>query len=216
VTQPPNHPPGPPSGHAPATPAEAKHALRQHLLARRRALSPDDLEAARAAVSRHVLERVDGMLANQNPNQHTPWRRVFGYEPLITEPGSIRLLEGLADRGASILVPLTRPDNDLDWIRWPESTTLGVTAVQSATALIVPALAVDQRGMRLGRGGGSYDRVLARVPDTVLVIALLHRGELFQRLPTEPWDRAVHAAVTPDGWLDIRSPAPRPEPVAPH
>ncbi|MGI8879242.1 MAG: 5-formyltetrahydrofolate cyclo-ligase [Jatrophihabitans sp.] len=187
--------------------AAAKQALREHLLNNRRALDAEQLESARESVCRHVLDRVDGAA-----HPGSTWRRVFGYEPLPAEPGSIRLLEGLADRGASILVPLTRPDNDLDWLRWPESTTLGVEAVASATVLLVPALAVDRQGMRLGRGGGSYDRVLARVPDAVLVVALLHRGELFDSVPTESWDRPVDAAVTPDGWLDIKSPLARHRP----
>lgn len=191
--------------------AAAKQALREHLLNNRRALDAEQLESARESVCRHVLDRVDGAA-----HPSSTWRRVFGYEPLPGEPGSIRLLEGLADRGASILVPLTRPDNDLDWLRWPESTTLGVEAVASATVLLVPALAVDRQGMRLGRGGGSYDRVLARVPDSVLVVALLHRGELFDSVPTESWDRPVDAAVTPDGWLDIKSPLAAHRPSAAH
>lgn len=184
--------------------AAAKIALREYVLAARRAMSPQQLEAARDALRRQVLERVDG-----TAHAGQMWRRVFAYEPLAGEPGSIPLLEGLADRGASILVPITRPDKDLDWIRWPESTTLGVQYVTSATILLVPALAIDRRGMRLGRGGGSYDRVLARLPEDVPVVALVHRGELFDEIPTEPWDRPVHAAVTPDGWVDIGSPIAR-------
>ena len=48
----------------------------------------------------------------------------------------------------------------------------------------------------MGRGGGSYDRVLARVglADSV---ALLHDGELLPRVPAEPHDRRVHAVITP-------------------
>ena len=181
--------------------AEAKVALRAHVLAARRAMSAPQLEAARDALRRHVLERVDG-----TAHSTEVWRRVFAFEPLPGEPGSIGLLEGLADRGASILVPITRPDKDLDWIRWPESTTLGVQYVTSATILLVPALAIDRRGMRLGRGGGSYDRALARLPEDVPVVALVNSGELFDEIPTEAWDRPVHAAVTPDGWVDIGLP----------
>jgi 5-formyltetrahydrofolate cyclo-ligase len=99
-------------------------------------------------------------------------------------------------------VPLTRPDNDLDWIRWPDSTTLGLQAVSTASVLFVPALAIDRTGMRLGRGGGSYDRVLPRVGPHVPVVAVLHRGEILDDVPFESWDCRVHSAVTPDGWFD--------------
>ena len=100
--------------------AEAKTLLREHVLAARRAMPAAELETARDALRRHVMERVDG-----TAHSAEVWRRVFAYEPLPGEPGSIELLEDLADRGASILVPITRPDKDLAWIRWPESTPRG-------------------------------------------------------------------------------------------
>ncbi len=68
-----------------------------------------------------------------------------------------------------------------------------------ARLLLVPALAVDRRGVRLGRGGGSYDRALARVAAGTPVVALLHDGELLDELPAEPHDRLVSAVVTPSG-----------------
>jgi 5-formyltetrahydrofolate cyclo-ligase len=62
--------------------------------------------------------------------------------------------------------------------------------------MLVPALAVDRTGMRLGRGGGSYDRTLARA-GTALTVALLHDGELVDHVPAEAHDRPVRATVTP-------------------
>jgi 5-formyltetrahydrofolate cyclo-ligase len=70
--------------------------------------------------------------------------------------------------------------------------------------VVVPALAVDRRGVRLGRGGGSYDRALARLAAGATAVALLHDGELLDALPAEAHDRAVTAAVTPSGgWCDL-------------
>jgi 5-formyltetrahydrofolate cyclo-ligase len=67
--------------------------------------------------------------------------------------------------------------------------------------VVVPAVAVDARGVRLGRGGGSYDRALARVAPDTLVVALLHDGEVVEELPYEPHDRRVDAVITPSGGL---------------
>jgi 5-formyltetrahydrofolate cyclo-ligase len=187
----------------PADVVAAKQELRARLLAARRELSEAELAAARLAIRNHVCHRLG--LASQIGQ---PWRAVFAYEPIGAEPGSISLLEGMADRGASIYVPRTRPDNDLDWVRWPDSTALGRQAVTTASAVLVPALAIDRNGMRLGRGGGSYDRVIPRIGAGVPIVALLHRGELLAELPTEPWDCAVNAYVTPDGWFDVL-PIPR-------
>jgi 5-formyltetrahydrofolate cyclo-ligase len=66
--------------------------------------------------------------------------------------------------------------------------------------IIVPALAVSRTGMRLGRGGGSYDRALARAGRAVKV-ALLHDGELRDDIPAEPHDQRVDAVITPAGGL---------------
>jgi 5-formyltetrahydrofolate cyclo-ligase len=67
--------------------------------------------------------------------------------------------------------------------------------------VVVPAVAVDARGNRLGRGGGSYDRALTRVPAQTLVVALLHDGEVVEELPDEPHDRRVDAVITPGAGL---------------
>lgn len=176
--------------------AATKSQWRSRLLGARRALSAQQQEQARAAIRASVLSRVDAAAS-----AGAAWQRVFAFEATATEPGSARMLHDLADRGVSVFVPRIRPDHDLDWLRWPGSTSVGRDAVASASALLVPALAVDRTGIRLGRGGGYYDRVLARVAGAVPVIALLHRGELVEQLPHDPWDARVSAAVTPDGWF---------------
>ena len=174
-----------------ASPGEEKARLRERLIAARRARAADDLEAARAAIREHVLRRCD----------REGWRVVAAYEPLRTEPGSVELLAALAPRGVRVLVPVTLPDRDLDWRC--EERTLGVEAVGTADVVLVPALAVARDGTRLGRGGGSYDRALSRVPAGVPVAALLFDGELVDALPREPWDRPVDAVVTPAGWREL-------------
>jgi 5-formyltetrahydrofolate cyclo-ligase len=63
--------------------------------------------------------------------------------------------------------------------------------------VVVPALAVDRTGQRLGRGGGSYDRALARVGPSILTLALLYDGELVGEVPAGPHDQPVRAAALP-------------------
>jgi 5-formyltetrahydrofolate cyclo-ligase len=185
-------------GEAHGSAASAKRALRARLLAHRKALTAEQLEAARAAVRGHILDQMkESALAGRG------WRTVCAYQPLATEPGSVALLEELAERGAAVLVPLLLPDRDLAWTRWPDGPPLAPDVVAQATAVLAPALAVDGHGHRLGRGGGSYDRVLSRVGLDVPVAALLHRGEILDEVPIDPWDRPVNAVVTPDGWQQI-------------
>ena len=174
--------------------ASAKAELREELLTARRARTVEELAAARAAIRGHVLGHVDSDC-------------VAAYEPLRTEPGSVELLAELAARGVRVLVPVTRPDRDLDWAPWTAAgrgASIGMTAVASAGLVLVPALAVAPDGTRLGRGGGSYDRALHRLPDSAVTVALVFHDELRPDLPRDPWDVPVAAAVTPEGWVDLR------------
>src|SRR5689334_2375531 len=156
-------------------------------------MTPEQIEQSRAAVRRAVLRRCD----------EVHWTAVAGFLPLRTEPGSLELLDELVTRGVRVMVPVTLPDHDLDWVAQPGDVPLGLDAIAEVDALLVPALAVAADGTRLGRGGGSYDRALARVRDGVPVAALLHDGETVAHLPSDPWDRPVTAVVTPSGgWTD--------------
>ena len=138
---------------------------------------------------------------------------VAAYYSVGTEPDSRGLVFALWKRGTYVLLPLLRPDGDLDWASYegPESLApgprgllepteppRGVTAITSADLIVVPAVAVDRTGSRLGRGGGSFDRALARVGRAVLTVALLHDGELVDRVPAGEHDIAVRAAALPE------------------
>jgi 5-formyltetrahydrofolate cyclo-ligase len=88
-------------------------------------------------------------------------------------------------------------------LREPAGCPLGPDAVARADLVLVPALAVDRAGVRLGRGGGSYDRALARVAAKTLVVALLYDGEVHDALPAEAHDRVVSAVLSPAGFHTI-------------
>ena len=186
-----------------------KAALRSRLLAARAELSPEQRKDAARALARHALT----LLPPQTPPV------VAGYVSVGAEPGTRALLDALRARGARVLLPVLLPDNDLDWGRYqgperlrragrgllePDGDRLGPEAVAGARLVLLPGLAVDRRGVRLGRGGGSYDRVLARLargggPDRARLVTLLYDAELLEDVPAEAHDRPVDAAVTPSG-----------------
>lgn len=82
-------------------------------------------------------------------------------------------------------------------LREPAGPRVGLSAIGGADLVVVPALAVDRAGVRLGRGGGSYDRALARARPDALTVALLYDGELVDDLPGEPHDARVGAVILP-------------------
>ena len=139
---------------------------------------------------------------------------VAAYVSVGTEPGTGPLLDALVASGRRVILPLLLPDNDLDWAAYdgsdnlrragrgllePTGRALGANAVATADVVLTPGLAVDRSGMRIGRGGGSYDRALGRVPVGTFVCTLLYDGELLDQVPAASHDRRVTAVVTPSG-----------------
>jgi 5-formyltetrahydrofolate cyclo-ligase len=186
---------------------ESKRGIRTELIAARRALST----AARAAAGRALRDTLLGL-----PEVEMA-AGVAAYVSVGTEPDTRGLIFALWKRGSYVLLPRLQPDGDLDWATYegpdslapagrhgllePTSVARGPAAVASADVVIVPALAVDRTGVRLGRGGGSYDRVLARIGPGILTVAAVYDSELVDTLPCQPHDQRVRAVVTPAGGL---------------
>ncbi|URN09627.1 5-formyltetrahydrofolate cyclo-ligase [Actinomadura madurae] len=185
---------------------DSKNGLRAELLGRRAAMPPEQRAAAGRPIRDALLVVPELEMAGT----------VAAYVSIGTEPDTRSLLFALWKRGTYVLLPRLLPDGDLDWASYegpdslvpgargclePSEPPRGPGAVAGADVVLVPAVAVDRTGLRLGRGGGSYDRALARVGPAILTVALLYDGELVSRLPAEPHDQRVRAAVTPSGGL---------------
>jgi 5-formyltetrahydrofolate cyclo-ligase len=179
-----------------------KAALRSQLLAARSRLSADQRTAAGRLIRDALLSLPEVQMAGT----------VAAYYSVGAEPDTRGLVYALWKRGTYVLLPLLRDDADLDWasyegpdslvpgprgLREPGEPPRGVEAVARADVVLAPALAVDRAGNRLGRGGGSFDRALARVGPLIPVIAPLYDGELIDRVPAEPHDVPVRAVVRP-------------------
>src|SRR5437773_177937 len=182
--------------------------MRAQVLARRSALRAAQRTTAGKLIRDAVLAAPQVQMAGT----------IAAYYSVGTEPGTHGLVYALWKRGSYVLLPLLRPDGDLDWasyegpdslvagprgLREPGEPPRGVDAVARADAVLVPALAVDAAGRRLGRGGGSYDRALARVGPLVPLIALIYDGELVEHVPAEGHDIPVRAAVTPRAGITV-------------
>jgi 5-formyltetrahydrofolate cyclo-ligase len=188
-----------------------KAELRAQILARRSALPSDQRTAAGRLIRDAVLDAPQVQMAGT----------VAAYYSVGTEPDTRGLVYALWKRGSYVLLPLLRPDGDLDWASYegpdslvpgprgllqPGEPPRGVDAVARADAVLVPALAVDSAGRRLGRGGGSYDRALARVGPLIPLLALIYNDELVEHVPTAPHDIPVRAAVTPQTGITLLTP----------
>lgn len=169
----------------------ARRARRRDIVAARD-LARDDLALARG---------LSPLLAEMGIG---PGDVVTSYESLPSEPPTGGLGDLIEARGARVIVPITLPDYDLDWTQRGDAgrQSLGPGAMAGARLVLVPALAVDATGTRMGQAGGCYDRALPRADPEALIVAILHPGEFVPegsdppRLPRDPWDHPVHAVLT--------------------
>ena len=199
------------------TAAAAKAGLRAAVLAARRSAGAEQRARASSQLTRRGLDLPVVEAAHC----------VAAYVSFGTEPSTAELLAGISSRSVPVLLPVLRADLDLDWaiydgthhltqgprgVMSPDGPTLGLAALAEAEVVVVPALAVDRRGHRLGRGGGSYDRALVRADPGAVVVAPVYEDELLDDVPAEAHDRPVHLAVLPSGVHDLRD---RPPPDGP-
>jgi 5-formyltetrahydrofolate cyclo-ligase len=186
--------------------AGEKAALRRRLLTARAQLSPDEREAAGRALRDTILQLPQVQMAGT----------IAAYYSIASEPDTHSLVYALWKRGGYVLLPLLRPDADLDWASYegpgslrpgprglaePTEPRRGPDAVARADLVLVPALAVDRGGVRLGRGGGSYDRALARVGLPIPTIALIYDGELLDKVPADAHDQRVRLVARPSAGI---------------
>jgi 5-formyltetrahydrofolate cyclo-ligase len=179
-----------------------KVALRRQLTARRAQINGPERTVSARSLRDAVLSLPETQMAGT----------VAAYISVGSEPDTRGLVYALWKRGTYVLLPLLLPDYDLDWASYegpdslapgphgllqPTEPPRGVTAVTSADLVIVPALAVDRGGRRLGRGGGSYDRALARVGAAVPTVALIYDDELLEEVPAGPLDQPVRMVARP-------------------
>ncbi len=188
-----------------ATPqTAAKLALRDQLVTTRSRLGVAGVGAAARELAEVLLDAPEVRRA----------ATVAAYVSIGNEPGTGPLLDGLLAAGKRVVLPVLLPDGDLDWGAYtgpgdlrparlgllePSGPTLGPDAIGTPDAVLVPGLAVAPDGMRLGRGGGSYDRALGRVPVGTFTCVLLYDDEVGLDVPRESHDRPVTAAATPRG-----------------
>lgn len=188
-----------------------KRAVRSRIRAERRLRTPDRVAADAAALAIVVRELPEVAQA----------RCVALYAAMPGEPETEPLRRALLVAGVRVLLPIVLDDGSLDWaddggelrapkrMGGPEPTgpRLGREAVRSAQVVLIPALAVDTLGNRLGQGAGYYDRTLPLLGPSVPVFAVVHDNEVLdaavEPIPAEPHDVPVDAVVTPHRCLRI-------------
>ena len=183
-----------------------KSELRRVVLGRRAAVPA----SVRAERDRAILGHLAGIV--------TPGSVVCAYVPDDDEAGGPGLLDALSLAGARVLLPVSPAVGPLGWAEYtgpadlvpgrfgipvPSAEAGGPELIAGAELVLVPAVAVDRTGQRLGRGGGYYDRSLAFAGPRTRLIAVMDAENVLDRVPVEEHDRAVDGVITEDGVLDF-------------
>lgn len=182
----------------------AKRALRANIRERRNTLPAHTRELATTSLTANLQQLVAGSKA----------RSLACYLATPTEPETRPFLAWAYEAGIRVLLPVSREDGLLDWAvanntpdenvglhGMPEPTgeLLGPIAINDVDLIIVPAAAVDRRGMRMGWGMGYYDKTLGSMERRPPVYALVYDEEVVDELPREIHDQPVTGVVTPAG-----------------
>jgi 5-formyltetrahydrofolate cyclo-ligase len=183
-----------------------KAALRQQIHARREALDPAARATAAAAVARHAAAVLAVMPALKQP-------AVSSYSAIGPELDLKPLEAALLAHGAALCLPVmigkAKPlifrsfthGDALAERTWGIKEPIATAEVVTPDILLVPLLAVDPTGARLGYGGGFYDRTLRalRGSHVIAAVGVCYDEQLVDAVPTESYDERLDWLLTPAG-----------------
>lgn len=163
-----------------------------------------EIREKKRAMTPLQIEELSGVLAGQfyNTDQYKKAKTIYGYLPYNQEVRTIPILEQALKDGKAVAVPKVVGDKmvfilmeDLDLVEKgyagiPEPVADGPVAMDPEALVLMPGLAFDPQGHRVGYGGGFYDRFLEEEPDHPTV-ALCYEFQMLPELKTEEHDIPV-------------------------
>jgi 5-formyltetrahydrofolate cyclo-ligase len=187
---------------------DLKATLRREALARRDALSAD----VRAAAAQSIAAR-------PFPVAVPPGAIVSGFMPMKSEINPLPLMRKLADAGAGLALPAVAGKGKPLTMRaytFGEPLASGVWGIREPgpdarqvdpDILLVPLLAFDRRGHRIGYGAGYYDMTIAglRARKTVLAVGIAFAAQEIAQVPTTPRDARLDLVLTENEVIDLRT-----------
>jgi 5-formyltetrahydrofolate cyclo-ligase len=144
--------------------------------------------------------------------------RVAIYAPIPGEVGTVDIASAVRRSGGTVFYPLISKAGEMDFfpVESEDALVSGVFGIPAPppiggqcgvrdgfSLVVVPGLAFDRSGYRLGRGGGYYDRFLSR-PVADRVVGLAFSWQIVDEVPRDPWDIPVDAVVTEKGVIRVR------------
>jgi 5-formyltetrahydrofolate cyclo-ligase len=187
---------------------DLKATLRREALARREALPPD----VRAAAAQTIAAR-------PFPLAVPPGAIVSGFMPMKSEINPLPLMRALADTGAALALPAVAGKGKPLVMRayaFGETLASGVWGIREPRPdarqvdpdiLLVPLLAFDRRGHRIGYGAGYYDMTITalRARKTIVAVGIAFAAQEIAEVPTSPRDARLDLVLTEHEIIDLRA-----------
>ncbi len=178
-----------------------KQALRAEIRERRRSTPQVAMEASTASLTNRLIDFVTARHVTS----------LSCYLSNTFEPNTRPFLAWARRQHIRALLPITREDGLLDWVvdvagsesepgsdtAEPAGEVLSPLAVNDVDLMLIPACAVDERGMRLGWGRGYFDKTIGSMENAPPIFALIFDNEFVDAVPTELHDQRVHGVITP-------------------
>ena len=183
-----------------------RQALRRHFRAKRRAL-PSEVQQQHAESIAHTLRQSNELANAQRIGLYWPADGEVDLAPLVTS----------LDPGKQLALPVVSAKGQMDFYRYRPGDALelnrfqipeprpqaGLVRGEELDLLLIPLVAFDASGTRLGMGAGYYDRYLRALPaaDRPYTVGIAHEIQRCDEpLPSAAWDIPLDAVITESGW----------------
>lgn len=173
-----------------------KNALRQLIRQQKREMTPEQIETASRALAEQFLQT----------KAYRQAKTVYGYLPYNQEVRTVPILEQALRDGKRVAVPKVYGDTmkfiymddlsavEIGYCNIPEPIADEPVGDDPTALVLMPGLAFDKAGNRMGYGGGYYDKFLSEEPNHPTV-ALCYQFQMVEQIPTDSYDIPVNLVL---------------------
>ncbi|UMZ74574.1 5-formyltetrahydrofolate cyclo-ligase [Natranaerofaba carboxydovora] len=190
---------------------EEKKRLRKEMIDKRKEIPIEEVDRK----SESIKEKFISFSSYQKANS------IMAYLPFQNEVDTMPIIKDAIKKGKKVTVPKTYPktktmvpalivdlENDFAYGNYgvlePKEDRLFPLEPTEIDLVVVPGVAFDEDGYRLGYGGGYYDRFISKLREDTILAAVSFEEQIVTKVPLDKWDKRLHLIFTEDRVIDVR------------